>query len=68
VKVILGADELFLLTGYERRAEQRRVLDEAGIPWKELAGRTIVLTAHVEAWMTGKAIQRTAAPRMDLVR
>jgi len=66
--MILTSIQLRDLTGYERRAEQRRVLDEAGIPWKELAGRTIVLTTHVEAWMTGKAIPRTAAPRMDLVR
>ncbi len=64
----LTALELQNLTGYTRQAEQRRVLDEAGIPWRDLRGRTIVSRASAEAWLSGKIIPRSAEPRMDLVR
>ncbi len=66
--LLLNDAELVALTGYKRAAEQRKVLDEAGIPWKDMRGRTIVLRAHVEAWMLGKPMPRSAGPRMELVR
>lgn len=66
--LLLSDAELLALTGYKRAAEQRRQLDESGIPWKDMRGRTIVLKSHVEAWVLGKPMPRSAGPRMELVR
>jgi hypothetical protein len=65
---ILTPAELKDLTGYARATEQRRVLSEQGIPFKELGPRTIVLSRHVLAWVEGRAIVRHAEPNFSLIR
>lgn len=64
----LSRDELSELTGYSRRSDQARILTELGIPFKEVAGRLVVLSCHVVAWMENRPIQQSNEPRMDLVR
>jgi hypothetical protein len=64
----LDSTDLHRLTGYARAAEQRQVLDEQGIPYKPVGNRTIVLSAHVKAWIEGQPLRRYAAPNMDAVR
>lgn len=66
--LFLSEAELQRLTDYKRPAEQRTVLDELGIPWKDVRGRTIVLSRHVEAWAEGKPVRASTGPRLDLVR
>lgn len=65
---ILSEVDLKKLTGYLRAAEQRRVLDEEGIPYKAVGKRTIVLEAHVAAWVEGRAIRRAVEPDFSMVR
>ena len=65
---ILSPAELKDLTGYARAAEQRRVLNEQGIPFKAVGTRTVVLSQHVVAWVEGRAIVRHAEPNFAAVR
>ncbi len=55
------------LTGYKRTAEQRRELDEMGIPYKARGKRTIVLCEHVAAWVEGRPVRRHAEPNMAAI-
>jgi len=65
---ILSQNELRELTGYARAAEQRRVLDEQGIPYKSIGSRTIVLHQHVAAWVEGRPVRRIVEPNWALVK
>jgi len=60
--------ELRDLTGYCRAAEQRRMLDEYGIPYKAVGSRTIVSLDHVNAWIEGRPVRRTVEPDLSMVR
>lgn len=65
---ILSAADLRDLTGYVRAAEQRRVLDEHGIPYKSIGSRTIVLSAHISAWVEGRPLRRSVEPDFSMVK
>ncbi len=56
------------LTGYRRPELQRRMLDEHGIPYKAVGRRTIVISAHVVAWVEGRPVSRMVAPDFSKVR
>lgn len=62
MSAIMSPAELRELTGYSRAAEQRRILDEQGIPYKSLGSRTIVMIEHVTAWVEGRPIRRMVGP------
>lgn len=68
MSAIMTPAELRELTGYCRAAEQRRMLDEQGIPYKTVGSRTIVASAHVTAWIEGRPVQRTVTPDFANVR
>ncbi|WP_241043708.1 DUF4224 domain-containing protein [Achromobacter xylosoxidans] len=63
----LSPEDLRQLTGYSRPREQRQTLDEQGIPYKSIGNRTIVLSAHVAAWIEGKPMHRHSEPNMAAV-
>ena len=65
---LLSQDELRELTGYARAPEQRRILDEQGIPYKSIGSRTIVLHQHVAAWVEGRPVRRFSEPNLALVK
>jgi hypothetical protein len=65
---MLTNDELCALTGYKAASKQAEVLAAQGIPFKEVRGRPVVLTAHVEAWAENRPIRQIVKPRLDLVR
>lgn len=60
-------DDLFAITGYRRANEQRKVLDEEGIPYKPRGTKTLVLKIHVRAWFEGAPIRRHAEPNMGAI-
>lgn len=60
--------EVVEITGYRQSERQRAVLDEQGIPWRDVRGRTIILREHVTAWAEGRPMRRSSEPRLDLVR
>jgi len=65
----LDKDAIKRLTGgLSRAADQSRVLDELGIPWKIVRGGLVVLDVHVVAWMENKPVRQSSKPRLDLVR
>lgn len=64
---ILSEDALRRLTGYARASEQRRVLDEEGIPYKIVRRQIIVLNSHVTAWMEGRPMRRHVEPNLSAV-
>jgi len=68
MSVILSQDELRTLTGYARAAEQRRVLDDHGIPYKTIGNRTIVLSAHIASWVEGRPVRTSVEPDFSMVR
>lgn len=63
----LSAEDLKELTGYSRCTEQRRMLDEHGIPYRPIGNRTIVLHQHIAAWVEGRPLRRHAEPDLSLV-
>lgn len=63
----LSSEDLRQLTGYSRAREQRQTLDDQGIPYKAIGNRTIVLSAHVAAWVEGKPMHRFSEPNMAAV-
>jgi len=65
---ILSQSDLKDLTGYARAAEQRRVLDDQGIPYKTIGSRTIVLASHVSAWIEGRPVRKSVEPDFSMVR
>lgn len=67
MSVIMSPAELQQLTGYCRAAEQRRILDETGIPYKTVGSRTIVLSDHVKAWVEGRPVRRLVEPDMSAI-
>ena len=68
MSVILSPDELRGLTGYSRGAEQRRILDEIGIPYKTVGSRTIVISQHVAAWVEGRPVRQSVEPDFSFVK
>lgn len=64
---ILSAADLRDLTGYARTAEQRRVLGQQGIPYKAIGNRTIVMSAHVSAWVEGRPVRQSVEPDFSMV-
>lgn len=67
MSAIMTPAELRELTGYCRSAEQRRMLDENGIPYKPIGSRTIVMIDHVSAWVEGRPIRRMVGPDMSAI-
>ena len=67
MSAIMTPAELRELTGYCRSAEQRRMLDEQGIPYKAVGSRTIVMSGHVTAWVEGRPIRRMVEPNFDAI-
>lgn len=67
MSAIMSPAELRELTGYCRAAEQRRMLDENGIPYKPVGSRTIVMIDHVSAWVEGRPIRRMVEPDMSAI-
>lgn len=65
---ILTPADLKDLTGYVRPAEQRKVLDEQGIPYKAIGSRTIVLASHISAWIEGRPVRLSVEPDFSMVR
>lgn len=68
MSVLLTAAELRELTGYTRGQEQRHALDVAGIPYKTIGSRTIVLSVHVQAWVEGRPITTSVKPNLSAVQ
>lgn len=68
MSAIMSPAELRELTGYCRAAEQRRMLDEHGIPYKAVGSRTIVSSHHVTAWIEGKRIIKSVEPDFSMVQ
>lgn len=68
MSTLLSPDDLRTLTGYRRAAEQRRKLDEYGIPYKKVGSRTIVLRDHISAWVEGRKIRQHVEPDLSMVR
>lgn len=68
MSAIMTPAELRELTGYCRSAEQRRILDEQGIPYKTMGSRTIVMVQHVTAWVEGKPIRRSVEPNFAAIK
>lgn len=67
MSAILSPNDLREITGYAQAAAQRRVLDEQGIPYKTVGSRTIVLEAHITAWIEGRPVRRTVEPDLSSV-
>jgi len=67
MSAIMTPAELRELTGYCRSAEQRRMLDEYGIPYKSVGSRTIVMSQHVTAWVEGRPVHRLVEPDMSAI-
>lgn len=67
MSAIMTPAELRDLTGYCRSTEQRRTLDEQGIPYKAIGSRTIVMSSHVTAWVEGRPIRRIVEPDFSSV-
>jgi len=65
---ILPQAELVELTGYKLASKQKTVLDDLGIPYKEVSGRPIVLAEHVASWVEGRAIRQSVEPDFSMVR
>lgn len=65
---ILPKADLVELTGYHLAAKQKNVLDQLGIPYKEVSGRPIVLSEHVTAWVEGRKIKKSVEPDFSMVR
>ncbi|RTZ39960.1 DUF4224 domain-containing protein [Candidimonas sp. SYP-B2681] len=65
---MLTPADLEELTGYRRPDLQRRMLDVHGIPYKAIGHRTIVISAHVVAWVEGRPIGRFLEPDLSKVR
>lgn len=68
MSLTLSREELADLTKYKQSEKQREVLDELGIPWNDVRGRTVVLRSHVDAWAAGRPVRKSHEPRLDLVR
>ena len=64
----LSDAELRDLTDKIRRAEQAKVLDTQGIPFKEVGRRLVVLRRHVVAWMETRPVAALVEPDWSAIR
>lgn len=68
MSAVLSREEVATLTGYVRISDQRRFLSMAGIPFREMGNRIIVLEQHVAAWVEGRPIPRYVEPDLSVVK
>ena len=63
----LTPDELRDLTQRARREAQARALQEAGIPFRQVAARLIVSRHHAREWLAGRIVAPSHEPNMSAI-
>lgn len=64
----LTPEELRDLTQRARREAQARALQEAGIPFRQVAARLIVSRHHAREWLAGRILTPSYEPDMSAVK
>lgn len=64
----LSAEEIRDLTQRARREAQARALQEAGIPFRQVARRLIVSRHHAREWLAGRILAPSYEPDMSAIR
>lgn len=63
----LSAEEIRDLTQRARRVAQARALQEAGIPFRQVASRIIVSRHHAREWLAGRIITPSHEPNLGAI-
>lgn len=64
----LSPAELRDLTTKARLADQVRMLQSQGLPFREIGRKLLVSRHHMRAWLCGEPIAQTRAPNMGAIR